>query len=121
MRQKEAKDEILPNRSLIQDDSSSLAIIYEKSEEYEKNDNKIQYEVFGERIKNKLEIGTNKSSYIFHNGHDYSMSEQTMKNKKIKQINKILIEQQLTKALKAIEKAKIETEHVQDSELLIDK
>ena len=68
----------------------------------------------------RLRIVTNRNNYIFHDGHDYKMVGQAMRNKMIKQTNKILIKRKLAKTQETIEKAKIEAKHVQDSELLND-
>ena len=46
------------------------------------------------------------------------MIGQAIRNKVIKQTNKIPIKRKLAKTQEAIEKAKVEAKHVQDSELL---
>ena len=76
--------------------------------------------IFGERIESRLGFVTNKNNHIFHNEHDYNVSGQTMRNKKLKQTNKIPIEQKLVKTQEAVDKVKTEAKHIQDSELVND-
>ena len=66
----------------------------------------------------RLRIVTNRSNYIYHDGRDYKMVDQAIKNKVVKSFNKIPIRKKLAKIQEAIEKARLEEKNVQDSELL---
>ena len=66
----------------------------------------------------RLRIVRNRSNYIYHDGRDYKMVGQAIKNKIVKQTNKIPIRRKLAKTQEAIEKARIEAKDVMDSELL---
>ena len=66
----------------------------------------------------RLRIVTNRSNYIYHDGRDYKMVGQAIKNKIVKPFNKIPIRRKLAKTQEAIEKARLEEKNVQDSELL---
>jgi len=66
----------------------------------------------------RLRIVTNRSNYIYHDGRDYKMVGQAIKNKIVKPFNKIPIRRKLAKTQEAIEKAKLEEKNVKDSEIL---
>ena len=66
----------------------------------------------------RLRIVQNRSNYIYHDGRDYKMVGQAIKNKIVKQTNKIPIRRKLAKTQEAIQKAQQEAKDVDDSELL---
>ena len=64
----------------------------------------------------RLRIVQNRNNYIYHDGRDYKMVGKAIKDKIVKQTNKVPIKRKLAKTHEAIAKAKIEAEAVETSE-----
>ena len=64
----------------------------------------------------RLRVVRNRTNYIYHDGRDYKMHGQAIRDKIVKQIRKIPIRRKLAKTHEAIAKANEEAKLVQDSE-----
>ena len=64
----------------------------------------------------RLRVVKNRTNYIFHDGRDYKMHGQAIRDKIVKQIRKIPIRRKLAKTHEAIAKANEEAKLVQESE-----
>ena len=64
----------------------------------------------------RLRVVQCRKNYIFHDGRDYKMVGQAIKDKIVKQLNKIPIKRKLAKTQEAIAKAREEAQNVASSE-----